>query len=50
MIFHAATLILFILQVTSVITISWWLVFAPSIFAFGMFLFMMLMAVWAVNK
>lgn len=35
MIFHLLTAVLFLLKVLGVITVSWWIVLAPSLFLFG---------------
>lgn len=57
MIFHLLTAVLFLLKVLGIISISWWLVAAPSLLALGVILFFLfvtllgaLWAAWAMGR
>jgi hypothetical protein len=50
MIFHTVTAVLFLLQVLGVITVSWWLVLAPSLVGLCISIIFTLLAVWLVWK
>ena len=45
MIWHALTAVLVVLKLMEIITVSWWIVLAPTLIAFGLFLFMVVFAV-----
>lgn len=45
MIFHALTVVLVVLKALELITWSWWLVLAPSLIVFGIWLIMIVVAV-----
>jgi hypothetical protein len=48
MIFHALTAVLVLLKVLGIITVSWWLVLAPSLFMFGILLLVLSGALAAI--
>ena len=45
MIWHILTAVLVVLKLMELITVSWWIVLAPTLIAFGLFLIMVVIAV-----
>lgn len=47
-VFHILTAVLVVLQVMDIISVSWWLVVTPSLFAFGMGFVLLLISIIAI--
>lgn len=50
MIFHGLTAVLVVLKLLNMITVSWWVVFAPSIVLVLFSILVVVIALWATSK